>query len=262
MGLRAASINTNIIEENGTPVGIRLGYDFTAEHEWGSHPLFQRIGILAESSQLIEDYLIRNGKEIELIETTISKAHVGILQTIDEYKKIFGVKKENPVCDDLEGSVKYEIKNKHKDFIKAAWCEKSFQIIVGGYHIPFLRELHKAILEKNAVLFFSGDHFWNKSGLTLCIFDRIPADAIKQGHDSKKEHDKISRMVKKSKIVEKLKKAKCEYYTLSPKLEDGNLKFWLNPKQQNKYNAGWMTIEDLQDWIVGKGRILKMEQNA
>jgi hypothetical protein len=29
---------------------------------------------------------------------------------------------------------------------------------------------------------------------------------------------------------------------------DGEIRFWLNPKQQDRYNAGWYTIDELISW--------------
>lgn len=33
--------------------------------------------------------------------------------------------------------------------------------------------------------------------------------------------------------------------------------FWLNPMNQKKYNHGWFTIEELQQWAKDNGPIVK-----
>jgi len=33
--------------------------------------------------------------------------------------------------------------------------------------------------------------------------------------------------------------------------------FWLNPQEQDRYEAGWFTVEDLLQWTENKGPVLK-----
>ncbi len=64
--------------------------------------------------------------------------------------------------------------------------------------------------------------------------------------------------------------AKKGYYALQPmwaskikSTKDGEIKtqypvvFFLNPINQNECNFGWFTVEQLLDWIDGKGPIPK-----
>jgi hypothetical protein len=37
---------------------------------------------------------------------------------------------------------------------------------------------------------------------------------------------------------------------------DGEIKFWLNPVDQESYRAGWYSIDDLIAWVYNQGPIV------
>lgn len=59
----------------------------------------------------------------------------------------------------------------------------------------------------------------------------------------------------------------CRWYALSPrwlseKEKKANITkypviYWLNPEFQHRTNCGWFTVENLEQWIEGKGPIPK-----
>ena len=64
--------------------------------------------------------------------------------------------------------------------------------------------------------------------------------------------------MKATHIEEILKKANKKYYALSPSYdENGNLRFWLNPKEQSIYSMGWYSLEDLIAWANETGSVIK-----
>ena len=45
---------------------------------------------------------------------------------------------------------------------------------------------------------------------------------------------------------------------LLPAIDDtGNLRFFLNPREQNRYNHGWFSLEELKAWAGDTGPIIK-----
>ncbi len=71
-------------------------------------------------------------------------------------------------------------------------------------------------------------------------------------------------------IIDRIAKSDRNYFACSPKwateiksTKDGKIKtkhdviYWLNPQQQNIYNSAWCTVEDLDAWIAGTGKIIK-----
>jgi hypothetical protein len=72
----------------------------------------------------------------------------------------------------------------------------------------------------------------------------------------------------KTGIAKKLKKkAGLSWYALKPAWRDFfedpvyqseyKVIFFLNPEGQNKYNSGWFTVEELLQWIKGKGPVIR-----
>ena len=55
----------------------------------------------------------------------------------------------------------------------------------------------------------------------------------------------LEQKVKESGIKERLQKANKKYQSLSARIDNDNLKFWLNPVEQGLFNYGWFTVEDL-----------------
>lgn len=63
------------------------------------------------------------------------------------------------------------------------------------------------------------------------------------------------------------KKAGLSWYALKPAWRDFfedpvyqseyKVIFFLNPEGQNKYNSGWFTVEELLQWIKGKGPVIR-----
>jgi len=54
------------------------------------------------------------------------------------------------------------------------------------------------------------------------------------------------------------RKAKKEFFYLKIRSIDKNGKpsWWLNPYEQQKYEAGWYSTQDLLDWANDKGKVL------
>jgi hypothetical protein len=111
----------------------------------------------------------------------------------------------------------------------------------------------------------------------LAITSRIPesadADIIKTDLD----HIRLTKAASKTKIKIKLDKARAArvnksgrstfgYYALSPSWLKSDreskhpVMFWLNPMDQQDNNYGWFTVEELEQWIQGKGPIPKTQE--
>lgn len=71
----------------------------------------------------------------------------------------------------------------------------------------------------------------------------------------------------KTGIAKKLKKSRPQLDALKPAWRDFfedpvyqseyKVIFFLNPEGQNKYNSGWFTVEELLQWIKGKGPVIR-----
>ena len=60
-------------------------------------------------------------------------------------------------------------------------------------------------------------------------------------------------------IEQELRKAGKRWFSIGSRViqdEDGTLRTWLNPMDQNKYNCGWFTFDDLRAWARDEGPVI------
>ena len=60
-----------------------------------------------------------------------------------------------------------------------------------------------------------------------------------------------------------LKEAGKSYYGLAADWTNGEgsgIKYFLNPKEQDIYQWGWYSLQDLLDWCKDEGKILKAKK--
>lgn len=71
-----------------------------------------------------------------------------------------------------------------------------------------------------------------------------------------KEHKKAIKEL--NKVKKKLDKQGLKYFSLqtAKKFDDGTWMYWLNPYDQKNNHFGWVTLQDLKDWLNGKGKII------
>ena len=108
----------------------------------------------------------------------------------------------------------------------------------------------------------SPSHVFKNGGLVLTIISRLPDEIITNTYEKDKDYYELQVAAKATGIYERLKEAGKKYHALSPRWTDENKKdvaFWLNPWGQDKYNFGWYTVQDLDDWIADEGKIIKTE---
>ena len=93
------------------------------------------------------------------------------------------------------------------------------------------------------------------------ISDKIPKEIVDKVMEEDIDYQKLQKVAfKKTKIEKILKKAGKDYYALVPRWdneEKTEVKYWLNPRDQENVNYGWFSLEDLKLWAKNKGPIPK-----
>ena len=94
--------------------------------------------------------------------------------------------------------------------------------------------------------------------MKFCIKSKLPEKTIQSIKDADLDYLALQKAAEKTGIKKILEKAGKKYLALSPRWKDDNKKeviFWLNPYHQDVDNFGWFTVDDLNDWAKGKGKI-------
>lgn len=250
--MRRAYNQEVVYNEDENFLGFNLGADFTSEHEWGIKELLFRFGV--NSSLLGVD-----GRSI----TEIPKGFV--------FKEIKGKNKKYCVLillneywlnsydvEKLELS-NFELNFYSNDNIATAWDESTFGIAVDDKYSKEVKELYNAFLNKDILIGVRPSGVFKNGGLKFLIKSRMSDETIKSVLEADLDHISLLNAAEDTGIYKILKKAKKEYYALSPRWEDKSKKsiiFWLNPQEQNVYNFGWFTVDDLKDWAKNKGKVM------
>lgn len=253
-------------DDNSIFIGVNLGWDFTAEHEWGIKDTYYALGISDDPNV------------IGIERRRITKVPEGCLRFLKE-------KKSSALIFQRSW---YE-ERKIKDFpdlsllmneeFAAAWSGDDFGIHVAGeYNIACLKQLHQSILEKDVAIWLGGRQAFGNSGLCLAIISRIPekhkeemvnadiaAKKLQEASDATGIVQKIDELNKKS---ENRWNQPCGYYALRPSWVREDFKnktkheviYWLNPAEQQKNQFGWYTVEELELWLEGKGPVKEMRK--
>lgn len=245
--------------------GVILPGDYCAEHERGIGELSQLFEIHDDKSVFGPDRYKANHVPPEYV-AFASKKHWAVL-TVGVFNHV-------------------TVKPKHvnPEGISAKWGHDAFQITaLGVENANYLRELHTAILNKDIALWLggAGANPFARPGLVIHILSKV---APKDREHMTAEHTEtynltvavqatgIKQRLEATHTFEGCRHGGCCWYALSPKwtafFKEPNfaaktkqpIVFFLNPRDQQKYNSGWFTVEELDAWILGKGPVIKTDE--
>ncbi len=248
--MRRGTHDTDFITLDEKIIGVNLGWDFTAEHEWGISDLTNAFGLNTEllgfegrKNTIVPEGLIFHNSE--------GRSYLVYNSYLDDSRinSIASSRSLIPYGDTEIG---------------AAWSNNDFGIAVLEKNSYVLENLDDAFRTNNGVITLGGreDPFGN-SGLILLDYRQIPEDMLEEARfEDKKARDHTIRCKKaeeESGVLEALKESGQKYIALSVKRfdDDGNPIWWLNPMDQKNHDFGWYTTRDLLDWAQNKGPIIK-----
>lgn len=186
--MRQAFNNVKFLGVDEKFIGVSLGYDFCAEHEWGTKDLASKLKIRKSEAMGIESRRIHidesNAKNIVFK----TYENFALLKTIDTWnlerdqEKSFGEQLWPYHESDLKPQVDWKSKEPINEFLKTAWDEGDFLIFVkGDENVKNLKTLYEELLKSNVGMGFLKDMpAFGGSALSLFIIDRLPKEATDQ----------------------------------------------------------------------------------
>lgn len=260
--MRKGNHNT-LIEQDGEFVGVNLGWDFTAEHEWGIEKLTGNFGISGVQNGLFNKRLGIDARQVTKISPHLRlhvKGNFTYLISYHSYGKDVGVKRELDRV--IDAHWKTWKKDQPEITLQTAWDSNTFGVATQGKEgRKHLKELFNAFLNNDAAITFGypGSPFGN-TGLLLLIVSKLSQEYLEALTGADLDAIALVKASKKTGIIKRLEKAGRKYYTCAPRWandEKTKVEYWLNPQEQKKYSSHWMTVADLDDWIAGKGKAMK-----
>ena len=276
--MRKCGKQPEFLDKKGKLLGICLPADYCAEHEWGIEKLKECFGIPTfekdqgpvgledrkatkvpnkERAQYsYEDLLYQENSKVAALTVGF---HIYRFKPEDEKKTLLE-------CIPSELKARPEL----DECLNGAWDEGSFGILAKGKkNIENLRKLRDAIEAQNVAIFLGGGGVFENPGLVIALYDVFPHEHKAAMKKADEDRIKLVAAAKATGIEKKIREnLKSSYgghpfFALSPRWANGNeqketkhkVVFWLNPTDQDRNNFGWFTVEQLEQWIEGKGPI-------
>lgn len=279
--MRRAHTDTGwVLGENNTLIGLSLGFDFCAEHEYGAEYIKAAMGIAEMELPIgIEDRTM----------TSLHAEDFGFV----EYKT--GASKKDARLSGIAHALLYlsekcnygtELAKTYKDFVSlfdvgfykdctskdytaerddlaVSWSGRSgFAVHVrGAENVARLKQIHQAMLDLDVALMDGSVMGFLRKAMALVIVKNAPAKHVEKLKELDLANKRLIDAAKASGVEDALKHAGLGFYALKPgwrgRVEaPENLEFFLNPVKQNTYAFGWFSVADLKDWTQGKGPVV------
>jgi hypothetical protein len=283
--MRQAYYDTSLfLDENNDLQLICLGYDYAAEHEIGIKRLKEYFGIsefddtehniFKTIKNKIFGKKLKFGIDRRMVTKVPDHLTYGEFSITENKKKkrVFFVgftdsswrtPKENE--DFFINKIKQGI-NFDKSF-SSWWDEKEFLVASVEQKIPM--QIFKALSSLDAAIFLAGSkNPFAGSGLTISVKSKMKEEDLKEIENTDRERYEMILAGIKSGITQKVSKSDKRYFALNPAWKKDihnssetkySIVFWLNPMEQNKYNSGWYTVEELEQWVNNQGPVIKTQ---
>jgi hypothetical protein len=269
-------------------VAINLGWDFTAEHEWGITRILEKFGVPGTPTR--GDKATGHKDLIGADVRTVTKVPEGFKLFI-RTKAVYLVysiyfnqnfmpdrTQKNTPARELDRMMEIY---RHTADVCAAWGGSEFavRLVKRPGQVPtslrMLKDLFDAFERKDGMIFLSqSPNPYGRAGLVLAIRSRMPKEQLDALAESDKKfldfNDVVSTVEAKTGLRELLAAKEKRFLVLNP-FEASGFKpvgrasfltkypiiYWLNPADQKQNNFGWFTVEELLEWAEGRGPIPK-----
>jgi hypothetical protein len=206
INMRKASQDNGLIVIDDKFIGISLGHDYCAEHEWGIENMRRRFGIKDGSSKCMgvdNRTISKNINNLVFKEETYKKVKYALLYTGYSFRTL-GESQENIPRDikdykkDITWNMEWQQRNppkegrEPKDPIVTAWDEEGFGVgVMGEKEVQYLKDLYEAFQNLNiaiAVINLMPNNPFSNNSLSILIADRLPLSIKINMYAADKEH--------------------------------------------------------------------------
>lgn len=272
--MRRGCHDNGFITHNDEIIGVCLGYDFAAEHEWGIRGLKRHFDLKDEYRTwygVIKPCLGIEKRRVRQVNEDFiywrDEGDVAHLVFAPMTHLVYG-RDPKRLDQHLNSVIESELRLLNGETLATAWDERSFGIRVKGREqIETLRSIYDALLDKDiALMFKSGDTPFSNNGLCLVQISKFPEEHAKQMETADQDRLNMLKAAEETGIEQLLKASGKRWFALSPRWAS-NMRnevkseypvvFWLNPMEQDRNNFGWYTVEDLKLWAQNRGPIPK-----
>lgn len=250
MGMRSTLNDREVIEDsNGQVVGLSLGFDFTAEHEAGIDPMKRALGL--DEGTGIEARTIKTYRD----EQWLVDRDQGVMGF-----SVQGQESLKYQLDNLRDPYREEREYAEKEILTAMWGESGFLVTVCNDD-PEVRSVFEQLVdsyEQQQLALALQPPTLTGGGLFLIRPDQLSEQdrRILKGIDHSQAL--LQKRSEETGVPDRLSESDRQAFALTPKWvqehsgdveTDYSVLYWLNPREQDTYNSGWFTVEQLEQWL-------------
>lgn len=271
--MRRAYFDVNwLLADDGTLQGLALGYDRCGEHQRGIVPMLALLGVVMPDFPMGVE-----GRQAQAVPTSALVFDEFLCKPKDKRRKGYPAavllledgagarKRTGPQCQsDYDLGFRSETTDRHhrpEHDLAVAWSHKGFALCVRGEeNLARLRELRDAFTACDISVAVPWEHSFLRGGLSFVIPSRMPAEAKAKVLARDQDNLALSQAADATGIEEMLTAAGKKWHALSPSWFDDQkdeVIFCLNPCEQHRYNHGWFTLAELQQWARNEGPVIK-----
>lgn len=264
--------------EDGSIESANLGADYTSEHEWGIKGLERDFALDKTAAPGVPRRTIRVSPE-------------GVTWDVDENILFYAGNpwSNQPITLSKHamteiGQIRIETDPRYIDeseVLAGAWSDGDFGVRFpkSGQGRQDVRDLLAAFERLDIAFLFAnvGNNPFARAGLNLVIVSRLPQEIVDDLAEKDMDRERLLAAAEATGIKARIDAAnEAEggwrpshgYYALSPSwasriksTKDGPIEtayeviFFLNPQEQQDTNSGYFTVEQLDQWLEGKGPI-------
>ena len=260
--------DASLLKDGDKLIGINLGADFCAEHEWGIKGLRQAFG-MKDTGYGLEKRTMQKLPQARNYDTMQMVSGVNLVETKKETILIVGV---GTIPKDIKELYRcFQLGRYENDALHTSWDETSFGINAQKKEDrEAVRTIYAAMQKNDVAIWLGGGGVFQNAGLVVAIASAIPTEKVKTLYDADVDRENLVKAAAKTGIEERLKKAGKKWFALSPSWLPENMvtvngprksvhpvMFWLNPYEQHIHDCGWFTVEELDLWVNNQGPCMK-----
>lgn len=288
--MKAAGNETRIIrDQEGKAWGVFLAGNGCAEHESEISILLSCLNI-DDKGVMLEGRSMTEPKKLHTANGQITRKYY--LERQKAVKKTSKVSylalHERDISDPAQRKYQIDRYNLETE-ITGAWDDRAFKLAAWEDDAKaFLKKLEEAAANSDLTVWTGNtreliNNPFSYVGLIIAITSLMPEEVKAHINDSDAETIRINEAVEATGIKKKIEASKDSlrswshgpsYHALAPRWSDSlntikrnneiikittkhPVVFYLNPARQKDFNSGWYTVEELEQWLEGKGPVIK-----
>lgn len=263
----------------GSVLGIALGADFTTEHQIGQDGIrsLLRVGLEAFATPRMRAGMMcgADGKPAlvgidarrSLADRDVLDRHCVFVETNAETRMVVRFMRGDGDRSFWARNDLPRFRRRGEQGLVTAWDDRGFCIRAFSEEArAATSDLRKALYDRDVAIGLGGlDPGISGGGLRLPIISRLPPDLLAKLRDADIDRIELRKAAQATGIEKQLKTAGIGYFALAPAwARDVSLvgetrypvAFFLNPQDQGSFHCGWFRVEDLRDWVRGRGPII------